>query len=418
VELFGLIVVVVAVVVAARIVKSRRRPPPQQMPTAEGVPTFRVVTLGPRGAGKTLLLASMFQQMQTPSGRSFFLTAPYDQVVQLNSWFTEVADTSKAWPSGTAVGDTREFVFTVRTRAPSGAVHTVMRLSYLEYAGGLLTDAQAPGATAQTELLTRIDSAHALVGIIDGYRVRQCLDGHHEGQMRLQQSLTAMINLMMLASCPITFIITKWDILRDIDVDENSRLRRVRKYLMSNQGFADLVQAHNMHRVVRLIPVSAVGPDFAELDPEGMIAKLPDGEMHPTNVDVPLAAVVPDVFEQVEHSMDKAALQAALDRVRRQTRMGPAAALAELGTFVGGTAAKALGPLGSQAASFFGDVAVELLGSDPGPDRKTTVDRQLSEVDRAIEEFHLARRRVLRDFQSRVDVLEGRLPSSRLSGED
>ena len=60
---------------------------------------------------------------------------------------------------------------------------------------------------------------------------------------------------------------------------------------------------------------------------------------------------------------------------------------------------------------------MELFGADPGPDRKTTV-RQLSEVDPAIEEFHLARRRVLRDFQSRVDVMEGRLPSSRLSGED
>jgi hypothetical protein len=175
-----------------------------------------------------------------------------------------------------------------------------MGLGYLEYSGGLLTDTQAPGATAQTDLLARIQSAHALLGIIDGYRIRQCLNGHYEGQMRLQQSLTAMISLMMLASCPITFVITKWDLLRDVDVDENARLRLVRKYLMSNQGFRDLVQAHSTHRIVRLIPVSAVGLDFAELDADGQIAKLPDGEMHPANVDVPLSAVVPDVFEQVE----------------------------------------------------------------------------------------------------------------------
>jgi hypothetical protein len=215
-------------------------------------------------------------------------------------------------------------------------------------------------------------------------------------------------------------VITKWDILRDIDVDEDARLRRVRKYLMSNHGFNDLVRAHSHHRVVRLIPVSAVGPDFAELDSDGKIAKLPDGEMHPTNVDVPFAAVVPDVFEQVEHSLDRAALQAALERVRRQTRGGPMAALSELGTYVAETAGKMLAPLALPAAGFLGDAAIELLGANPESpaDRQRQVDRKLSEADQQIEEFRLVRRRVLREFQSRVDVLEGRLPSSRLSGED
>ena len=211
----------------------------------EGVPTFRVVALGARGSGKTLLLASMYHQMQTASGRGYFLTAPYEQVVLLNQWFTDVADTGRDWPSGTSVGETRDFMFTVLTRAPSGTLHTVLRLGYLEYAGGLLTDAQAPGSTGQADLLDRIGGAHALVGIIDGYRVRQAIDGHAEGLMRLQQSLTAMISLMMLVPSPVTFVITKWDLLYDLDVDEDARLRRVRKFLMSNQGFHDLVQAHS-----------------------------------------------------------------------------------------------------------------------------------------------------------------------------
>lgn len=412
------LVVTTACLIAAAVALRRRRQAPPST-TDDGVPTFRMVALGPRGSGKTLLLASMYHQTQTLSGRSYFLTAPYEQVILLNQWFTEVADTSLDWPSGTAVGDTRDFLFTVRTRGPSGTPYTVMQLGYLEYAGGLLTDAQTPGTTAQAELLHRIETAHALLGIIDGYRVRQCLDGHYEGQMRLQQSLTAMIGLMMLATSPITFVVTKWDLLHDIDVDEDARLRRVRKLLMSNQGFQDLVQAHSAHRVVRLIPVSAVGPYFAELDPQGMVAKLPDGQMRPTNVDVPLAAVVPDIFEQVERSMDSAALHAALDRVRRQARPGPAAALVELGAFVAKAAGKALGPFGPHAA-FLGDAAAELLGSggETASDRQQRLDREVSEAGRTMEEFRLARRRVLRDLQSRVDVLEGRLPSSRLSGED
>jgi hypothetical protein len=418
-----IVVLVVAVAVllgTAGLVRWRRRrePAPVAPDGDEGVPTFHVVALGPRGSGKTLLLASMYHQMQTQSGRSYFLTAPYEQVVLLNQWFTDVADTSKDWPSGTAVGETRDFLFTVRTRGPSGTPYTVMRLGYLEYAGGLLTDVQAPGATGQEDLLRRIDSAHALIGIIDGYRIRQSIDGHYEGQMRLQQGLTAMISLMMLASSPVTFVITKWDLLHDIDVDEEARLRRVRKFLMSNQGFYDLVQAHSARRVVRLVPVSAVGPDFAELDAHGLVAKLPDGQLRPTNVDVPLSAVVPDVFEQVERSMDRAKLQAALQRVGRNARPGPAAALAELGSFVAKTAGKVFGAFGPHAA-FLGDAAAALFGSvdDAVRDRQARLDRELSEVDRTLAEFQMARRRVLREFQSRVDVLEGRLPSSRLSSE-
>jgi hypothetical protein len=117
--------------------------------------------------------------------------------------------------------------------------------------------------------------------------------------------------------------------------------------------------------------------------------------------------------------MDRAKLRAALEQVRRQARLGPAA-LAELGTFVAHTAGKALGVLGSQAAVFVGDAAMELFGSrrDAANERQMRLDHQLSEVDSAIEEFQIARRKVLREFQSRVDVLEGRLPTSRLSGED
>jgi hypothetical protein len=421
----GLVVMLGAVLLGilgrarVRIRRRLRRAAPVAGTGEKGVPTFNVVALGPRGSGKTLLLASMYHQLQTISGRGWFLTAPYEQVVLLNQWFTEVADTERDWPSGTAVGQTRDFLFTVRTRGASGALHSVLRLGYLEYAGGLLTDAQAPGSTGQAELLARIEGAHALVGIIDGYRVRQAIDGHAEGLTRVQQSLTAMISLMMLVPCPVTFVVTKWDLLHDLDVDEDGRLRRVRKFLMSNQGFRDLVDAHSSRRVVRLIPVSAVGPDFAELDQQGRVAKLPDGQLHPTNVDVPLAAVVPDVFEHVERALDRTALQSALDRVSRRYRPGPAAAVAELGLFVARTAGRALGTLAPHAA-FLGDAAVELLGGerDGTSERRARLDRELTEAERTFEEFQLARRRVLRELRSRVDVLEGRLPSSRLSGED
>jgi hypothetical protein len=402
-----------AIVAIVRSLRQRRRSP--SIEAEAGAPTFRLVALGPRGSGKTLLLASMYHQMQTPSGRSYFLTAPHGEVVLLNQWLTQVADTGQDWPSGTAVADTREFMFTVRTRTRSGRLHNVMRLGYLEYAGGLLTEPQAPGSTLQAELVQRVESADALLGIIDGHHIRRWLDGHVEGQMRLQHTMNAMIGLMMLASCPISFVITKWDLLGDIDADENGRLQTVKKLLMSNQGFRDLVQTHSAHRLVRLIPVSAVGPAFAELDAQGVVTKLPGAQLYPTNVDVPLAAVVPDVFEQVERSMDQARLQAVLDGVRRQSG---GAALAELGSLVVRTAGRALGVINPLNSGFVADAAAELFGagSDAASDRRAALERRLAEAEQSIEEFRLARRKVIRELQSRVDVLEGRLPSSRLSG--
>ena len=230
-----------------------------------------------------------------------------------------------------------------------------------------------------------------------------------------------MISLTQLLTCPVTFVITKWDLLRDLDVDENASLKMVKKQLMYIKGFRDLVEQHSTNRVVRLIPVSAVGPDFATLNDAGRVTKLPDGELNPTDVDVPLCAVVPDLFEQVEREVDFTSLQREFDRIRKKTRLGPGRALAELGRFVTRVVGGTLVSLGPQAAGFVGDAALMLFHNHGDAEREKweqDADRQLTIAQQDMEEFRIARRRVLRDFQRRVDVLEGRLPSSRLLNDD
>jgi hypothetical protein len=394
----------------------------QEWKAAAQVPTFRVLALGPQGAGKTLLLASMYHNLQTPHGRGYFLTAPYDQVITLNSWFADVADPGRGWPYGTAVGEAREFSFEITTRAAT-ETHPILRIGYLEYAGELLTDPQAPGSTAQQDLIQRIESAHALLGIIDGYRIRQVLDGNTEGQWRLQQALTAMIAPMMRVFSPITFVITKWDLLADVHPDENTRLGIVRNLLLSNPGFRDLVRTHSARRVVRLVPVSAVGANFATLDAGGLITKLPNGKVEPTNVDVPLSSVVPDVFEQIERSLDEATRAAMIAEARRQAQLTPAQAVKALAAFAGQVAGGALlGTLGLRGLpAFASDVSIGLFldsrGGGPLAERRAALNNSLTEAERRLEQLHRARRGVLRELQGRVDMLEGRLPASRLSGE-
>ena len=383
------------------------------------IPAFRIVALGPRGSGKTLLLSSMYHEMRLPGPRGYYLAAPHHEMLQLSGWFNQVADFDQDWPQGTLAGDTREFTFEVRTRAASGAVHTVMSLGYLEYAGGVLTEPRPPGEGFQEELLERIRSADALFGIIDGFHLRQWIDGIPQGRNRLQHSLTTMVTLMLTEPRPITFVITKWDLLRDIDVDEDGRLRTVRKRLMTNPDFRELVKVHSAHRVVRLIPVSAVGPDFAGLNSDGNVEKLPDGEMRPTNVDAPLSAVVPDIFEQVERQVDQARLNTLIEGVRQQAAGGPGAALAELGSYVARAAGLAAGTLSPLYSVFVGEAVMELNKSHDLDKmaRQNLTERLLSEAEQEMAEFRAARRRVMRELRSRVDVLEGRLPSSRLSDE-
>jgi hypothetical protein len=401
-------------------VRARRpRRGQEQAPTAPSsadLPVFDVVALGHRGSGKTMLLTSMYHELQTMAGRSYHLAAPYDQVLMLNDWFGEVADPQLAWPSGTGLRDTRSFAFTVQTRTADGRPLPVLVLNFLDYAGGLLTDPQVLGSTAQAELMTRIQRAHALIGIIDGYLIRQWMDGQPGARVPLQQAITTMINLMLYSDSPITFVVTKWDLLSDIGADEDARLAFVRQALLQNQGFRDLVQTHSSRRTVRLIPVSAVGPAFAELDPSGRVVKLPAGDLRPTNIDAPLAALIPDIWERVERAVGADELRKALAELDATSGRGLVAAMTRVGTTVGALAGRTLGHLAPPAGLAL-DLATAMHGGDDLDERiarSLDEDRRVTAAERELEANRAARRRVLRELQSRIDLLEGRLPSSRL----
>ncbi|GAA1285981.1 hypothetical protein Psi02_56290 [Planotetraspora silvatica] len=397
----------------------RRRRATGPLTVTETIPTFNVVALGLQGSGKTLLLASMYHRLKAPTGQCYFITATRDDVLQLNDWYLQMADTAAtgAWPRGTAKGETRHFTFTVKTHI-DGAAHPILDLKYLEYAGELLTDLQDAGSTKQQELFAHIDSADALIGVLDGYRIRQHVDGHPEGPLHLERTLNALLPVMLEATAPISFVITKWDLLTDLHPDESTRLNIVRNLLTSNDHFRSLVNLHGATRVVRLIPVSAVGPGFATIDPNGEIVKTPQSAVQPTNVDVPLSAVVPGLFEQIETRLDHDSIAAIRAEVDRRTRQGALEAFASLTNFAGQLAGRTvLAMLGTPGAAFGDTVLGFFLDSRMGApdDERARLGRELNEVEQRIESLQLARRRVMYDMRRKVDALEGRLPYSRLS---
>lgn len=399
------------IALAHRLANRKPRPKARLAELATTIPTLKVVTLGMQGSGKTLLLASMYRSMQTPGDRGFYFKAPHEQVIELGSWYHNVADPADVWPAGTRKSEMREFEFALLAHTPD-APEAVLRIGYLEYAGELLTEPQEPGATAQAKLLDAIDAADALIGIIDGLRVLQAYRADARGAAILQRSLDTMVSTMFTARSPIAFVITKWDLLDELHPDANIRLGIVRNLLMDVPGFRDLIREHGRRRVIRLIPVTAVGHSFAYLD-NGTVHKKPGGRLRPVNVDVPLSVVVPDVLMQLEMSLDRATREAIIDAARRRTR--PVEALTAAGTSILHATGQSLAIMG---AGGIGLLASSWLGLYLDANRRPSPaafagDHRLSEADRAAQRAILARRKVIDDLQRQVVLLESRLPSSR-----
>jgi hypothetical protein len=223
---------------------------------------------------------------------------------------------------------------------------------------------------------------------------------------------------MLPVRSPIVFVITKWDLLDHLHPDENERLRIVRDRLMATPGFADLVKVHSARRIVRLIPVTAVGHDFAVFS-GGVVRKKPDGRFRPGNVEAALSVVVPDILRQTELALDRATRAELLAAAQRRMRMGPGEALRTLGAHFTAHAARVLAS--ALGAGLVAESSLMLLLDTLSP-HDDPIDRaarmaKLGEADRMAEHYVQARRRVVGELQRQVAVLEAKLPVSRLGGD-
>ena len=389
------------------------------------VPHFKVVALGVAGSGKTVFLSSMFHLLNVPMPtRSYFLETSASHRVYLSKIFDEVSDTAEPWPRGTRTGETREVDFDC-VAFDEGVKHQIFRIGYLDYAGELLESEQDAGSTALSELEARIHGAHGLLGILDGYRVLQYLRNERAGQRYFRSALQPMIGIMAGATCPIHFVLTKWDLVRGFgepeDADDELRLGLVREALLGTPQLNALIETHSWgRRVVRLIPVSAVGPDFARIDREGHVLKRPDGELHPTNVEIPLTAILPDLFSQVESSLDASTRRKIVEQVHARQKAPAAASRSALEKFLAKPPGIALGRRLQQAVGassgpeMVGMFLDWISGSETAELR--TRGAAMAQARQKDVTFEVVRSRVMTEFSTAVRGFETRMPASRLSG--
>jgi hypothetical protein len=430
-----LIIPVIAVVVAiVLVVRTHRRPgadrraadetSPEHVPAP--VPAFKVVALGLPGSGKTVLLASMFHELDhVGSGRSFYLDATPEQRLALNGVYRTVSDARREWPRATRVAELTEYVFNCVALDEGGARHHLLDVVYIDYAGELLEHTPEAGRSSFQELQGHIRSAQALLGLLDGQRILQLLRGEPAGHDYLQFELRSLLGLLQSARAPVQLVITKWDVVRGFgeppDADDELRLDRVISALMAYDHVRGLVYS-SPNQLVRLIPVSAVGRGFAELREDGSVVKRSGGTVRPMNVEVPLCAVVPDLFRQVERTIDDETRRMMEESLRRSLkgrsmRVRAVDLLSGLGTFMNGSAGRALGAVfAGVMPGVVGVVATEVTRMfaewAATPYERVADVRELHEAEHG--RYRAARERVLVQFDTAVRRLEAVLPNSEL----
>jgi len=378
----------------------RVKPPPTD------VSTFRVVALGLSGAGKTTLLATQFNAFSDLGNRGYFFDGDYGQDKDLAAIFVELKDTQKPWPTGTHRGDTREYRFDCKVRDAAVGERTVFGLSYLDYAGELLEAGEEHAAKGRME--TQAKNAHALLLVLDGRQVLGLLCGDDEAVDYFDRRMRPLFGLVRRASCPVQLIITKWDLVRswtEAPETEDELLKTVGRRLMEFGHIELLVDApDHRHRSVRLIPVSAVGRRFADLDEHGKVVKRRGGTIEPIHIDIPLSAVLPDVLQHAEEELDRVLSDNAHADFRRKFNNVAMVTASVLDSRAGRVLRSALvARIGEEAVRLF----IEMLGDGASKRSQAALEDHEAETRRL-------RAKVVEDMRLVVRIFERDLPSSNL----
>jgi hypothetical protein len=382
-------------------------------------PTFKVVALGNSGSGKTVLLASLFYQFRARPGRPYYFDTDPATRVWLGSLLSTVVDPTEPWPSATTRSGTRTYTFDCVTQVAE-APTTAFSIEYVDYAGEIF-ELLGEGDTALDDLVQKVATADALIGVLDGRRVLQFLRGEAQGRAYVIAKIAVMVQLMAKARCAIYFVISKWDLVHGFGepagADDRTRLDAVVSALMTVEHLSDLVRSRT---TVRLIPVSAVGSGFARLDEStGLVTKRSDGNFAPYNVDIPIAAIVPDLFTRIRESMDSQVVGVIESEYRARRRHTPDEIVAEMGAFLLRPAGAVLRASLDSVLSrpYSNELVVMVLDWIARPSQRKETELAAFRAEAQRQAFTLldARTVVLDDFQAMVQRLQLELPASVLS---
>ncbi|NES86816.1 MAG: hypothetical protein F6K10_38780 [Moorea sp. SIO2B7] len=254
--------------------------------------TYKILTLGASGAGKTVCLASMFKSLSLKTEHGFYLEVEdFRQQKRLTDIYTNLIIGN--WPEGTRYDEISEWTFTCCVKNRNLENFPICQFSYFDYAGGRLTDMDEN----DHKLQAIIRQADAILGLLDGQKIQALMSNSNEDNKMdsfLNKDLPALIKWMSHCQAPIQLVISKWDLL-----DNNFGLQEIHDRLLEIPEFKKLVLERNRESSpVRLIPVSSVGFGFVTPQPDGSMKKIAGSIPRPFHMEVPMSCVIPDLVDK------------------------------------------------------------------------------------------------------------------------
>lgn len=291
-------VIVIAVTASITWLIARRVPIESSSPPTDRAPEqldLTMAVIGFDGSGKTVYVASMYNELKAPGRHPICLSAGEKDRRTLRDIYRLTADTSAGWPRGTAPGEMTEYLFTVKVRGSEvGRFTEVARIRYLDFAGETFRAAYSGSSNpALRQFRERLEEADVLMGMLDGQQVKRFLKDGLDPEFH--DELVAILDKLADHEQPVNLILSKWDLLHGFDfsyvVDQLFEIEEFEKFVESRRGHGDC----------RLIPVSSLGYTFAQEDDYGVIVKTPDDMPSPHLVEVPMARVLLDAAMAAEN---------------------------------------------------------------------------------------------------------------------
>ncbi|NES89353.1 hypothetical protein [Okeania sp. SIO2B9] len=254
--------------------------------------SYKILTLGASGAGKTVFLASMFRSLSTQGEDGFYLEVEdFESQKLLNDIYANLI--IGKWPETTRRDEISKWKFTCCINNLNLENFPICQFIYFDYAGGRFTDMDEEDSNLQ-EIIVKAD---AILGLLDGQKIQALMTNSNEENIDdfLNKDLPPIIKWMSYCQAPIQFVISKWDLLEN----DNFGLKEISDRLLEIPEFKELVVNRNKEgSPVRLIPVSSIGSGFATPQPDGSMKKIAGSIPRPFYMEVPVSCVIPDLLEK------------------------------------------------------------------------------------------------------------------------
>jgi hypothetical protein len=364
-----------------------------------------VFVLGTRSSGKSVLLASLYRQLSSMSGVTNFYARCDDpeQHRELCDNYDQLLDTQADWPTGSYRVDSYDMRCFHRLR---GKNLEVFSIRFHDYPGGYVSNQ----IERRDYIDERAEQCTSVMALIDGRKLLDRLEDREVNPAHsLHRDLDSLVRvLQQCVGKPIHFVLTKSDLLPPAKFPLADMVAELKRH----RGFSDILEQQIASGAsCFLIPVSAIGANFAYIDPaDSLIKKRRNGTIEPFHLDIMTSVSMVDTVLDLARIAATASPDAEEDNrplaVRLKERLGKKlgyARMAAPATF------PVFGPLG-----VLGIIGLTLVSEKYIEDKARIFEDKVREIRQGITDQASALEAILKIQYQVLERFVARFPIARL----